>query len=100
MYSIAWKYGISSVHQINFELEYGPAGSWAELFGRSEAYRGSFLYKDQEMLNTYMLLDTWTSQTAYENFLENNKEEYIELSIKLAHLHLDEEKMGTYLLIE
>lgn len=100
MFSIVWRYNISSAHQVNFEHEYGPAGSWAKLFGKSEAYRGSFLNKDQEVLNTYMLIDTWASQNDYENFLEDNKEEYMQLSKKLAHLYLHEEKTGTYLLIE
>ncbi|GAA0892239.1 hypothetical protein GCM10009122_19180 [Fulvivirga kasyanovii] len=100
MHIVAWNYRTALAHKADFEHEYGPKGSWATFFRISQAYKGSFLYKLTEEPDTYMLLDTWTSQQAYENFLESNKKEYAELSKKLEHLYLQEEKTGTYQLIE
>lgn len=39
-----WQYDVAEDDVDSFESAYGPAGSWAELFSRSEGFRGTELF--------------------------------------------------------
>jgi len=98
-YSIIWKYKIKPASKEKFELEYGPGGTWFKLFSKSSSYTGSYLNRDEEDSNVYILIDTWTDKQSYEDFKEKNKEDYNRLSDQFQHLYEREEKVGSFDLI-
>lgn len=98
-YSIIWKYKVKSEKNELFRYEYGQEGSWSKLFNESGEYQGSFLYKSTSEPNTYLLVDRWISQQAYESFIESKRDAYDFLSYKFKNLYESEEKIGSYDLV-
>ena len=96
MYTIIWKYKVNKENQVEFEFEYGKVGTWSKLFMNSNNYLGSFLHKSLSMDHTYLLIDTWTDEKAYENFKNSNSIVYERLSSAFETLYESEEKMGTF----
>ena len=96
MYTIIWKYKIKAEFEDIFEKEYGTNGAWYNLFEESEDYRGSILYKSQEEVNSYFLMDTWTTKESYEAFKKSCDEIYRKLSSQFEYLYETEEKIGTF----
>ena len=99
MYSIIWKYEVKPTNQLRFETEYGKKGTWARLFQDSEDYLGSFLHKDKDLPDVYLLIDTWTDERSYENFKKANREAYDNLCYKFEKLYESEEKIGLFNLV-
>lgn len=96
MYSIIWRYKVKQNNKIEFELEYGSRGSWSKLFGESKSYKGSALYKSEEEIETYILIDTWTDKQSYEDFKKTRAEIYNKLSHKFENIYESEKLIGTY----
>lgn len=96
LYSIIWKYKIDLKHKNIFEFEYGSNGAWNLLFSTSEDYKKSYLHKSEDLPDTYLLIDTWTDKTSYDNFMKKNNAAYEELSTLFKHLYLTEEKIGAF----
>ncbi len=96
MHSVAWKYIVEKENQAEFEIEYGNGGTWSKLFANSKNYLGSFLKKNIEIDDNYLLIDTWTEKQFYNTFKEENKEIYNELSSKFERLYSEEEKIGEF----
>ncbi len=98
-YSVIWKYKVKLENIKIFEHEYGFEGTWFKLFSESKEYKGSFLHKSETEPNTYLLIDTWTSKQAYEDFKKLKQDAYNELSSKFEYLYDTEEKIGSYDLV-
>lgn len=96
MYSIVWKYTVDKENQEAFEFEYGKQGAWAKLFIKSKNYLGSFLHKNSEKNDEYLIIDTWTEKELYENFKKINKEKYEDMSSKFENFYNKEEKIGEF----
>lgn len=95
-YSVIWKYKIKPESKEKFEYEYGPHGAWFMLFNKSRSYSGSYLYKNEEEKNTYVLIDTWADKQSYEDFKKINAEAYTSLSAQFESLYETEEKIGSF----
>lgn len=96
MYAVVWKYKIKSKNKGKFEFEYGRNGTWAKLFAKSENYQGSFLYKSEDEVDTYILMDTWINKQSYADFIKMNQQKYNEISSGFEYLYLIEEKTGSF----
>lgn len=96
MYTVIWKYKIKPENKEKFEFEYGRNGTWAKLFAKSKNYRGSLLYKSEDEVDTYILMDTWINKQSYEDFIETNKEKYNKTSAGFEYLYLSEEKTESF----
>ena len=74
MHVILWRFRVRPGREREFETAYSPAGSWAALFARDPAYRGSDLMRATD--GTYLTLDRWDSKEAYEAFRARHAAEY------------------------
>lgn len=99
-YSVIWKYKVKPDHVKTFEQEYGSKGTWCRLFNKSKDYTGSFLHKNMEENNTYVLIDTWTNKESYDGFKDIHSEIYNELSRKFEIIYESEEKIGEFNQVE
>ncbi|MBS1978126.1 MAG: antibiotic biosynthesis monooxygenase [Bacteroidetes bacterium] len=99
-WSVIWQYKIKPEHRDEFEREYGPQGSWAALFSRSKDYTGSYLHLSEEVPDTYLLIDTWNSKTAYEAFKKTFAEDYDSLSRRFEPFYETEDRIGTFTRVE
>ncbi|HYI11907.1 MAG TPA: hypothetical protein VEK57_22820 [Thermoanaerobaculia bacterium] len=90
MFVVIWRF--TTATPAEFEREYGPNGSWATLFGRSEDYGGTDLLKDGD---TYLTMDWWLTRAAYEQFRIDHAADYAALDARCEALTASEESWGS-----
>jgi heme-degrading monooxygenase HmoA len=79
-----------------FERVYGPNGEWAEFFRQGRGYVGTELLRDVETPNRYLVVDRWESADAYNAFVAERREEYME-RVDGTRFHYDSElRFGTF----
>lgn len=95
-YATVWEFTVPSDRAAEFERHYGPAGAWAELFGRAPGYRGTLLLHHLPSPMRYVTIDRWTSREAYRAFRETYRAEYERLDTSFAGLATSERHLGEY----
>ena len=79
-----------------FERVYGPTGEWAEFFRRGRGFIGTELLRDVESPSRYLVVDRWESADAYNTFVGEHREEYME-RVDATRFHYDSElRLGTF----
>ncbi len=84
-FGIVWRYRVDAAHRPDFERAYAPGGDWAELFGRSDGYRGTELIR-AERPGEYLTVDRWVTEEAFDAFMEEWGDEYAGLDRRLEPL--------------
>jgi heme-degrading monooxygenase HmoA len=87
---IIWEFRIKPEKQAEFEHYYASTGPWANLFRKSEAYRGTTLVRDIERPERYLVTDVWADLAAFQNFKASYQDDYDELD-KLGEQFTEEE---------
>jgi heme-degrading monooxygenase HmoA len=77
----------------DFELVYGPDGTWAQLFARDRDFLGTELLREADR---YLVLDRWRSADAYARFGQAFASEYEALSAETEALYLEETRLGAF----
>jgi heme-degrading monooxygenase HmoA len=79
-----------------FERVYGPEGEWAGFFRGGRGYVGTELLRDVEAPGRYLVVDRWESAEAYNAFIAEHREEYME-RVDATRFHYDSElRFGTF----
>jgi heme-degrading monooxygenase HmoA len=85
------------VHEsAEFERVYGTDGEWAEFFGQGRGYIGTELLRDIEGPGRYLVIDRWESADAYNAFVAERREEYMERVDATRFLFDSELRFGTF----
>jgi heme-degrading monooxygenase HmoA len=79
-----------------FEREYGPEGTWAAFFRSGAGYIGTELLRDLEIPHRYLVVDRWESGEAYNEFVADNREEYMRRVDESAFHYEHELRIGTF----
>ena len=79
-----------------FERVYGPEGEWAAFFREGRGYIGTELLSDLEAPGRYLVIDRWESADAYNSFVAEHREEYMERVDATAFHHDSELRFGTF----
>ena len=79
-----------------FEKIYGADGEWARLFLGDEAYIGTELIHHFNASRSYVTLDFWTSEKAYDDFRNRHLAEYEVLDKKCETLTENEREIGKF----
>ena len=93
-YLIIWEFNVPVGMEKQFEQTYGPQGEWAQLFRRDEAFLGTELTRSRD--GTYLTLDFWKSQTAYEAFLQRHAADYKAIDQKCEQITESEREVGKF----
>jgi hypothetical protein len=96
MFLILWEFDVKLGFEDRFESVYGPTGAWAQMFLRDPAYQRTLLLRDPVRMRTYVTLDFWASQKAYESFRQANLDAYPVLDKRCEELTSAERKIGTF----
>lgn len=96
MFVALWEFHVKPGSEQRFESVYGPSGDWAKLFSRDPLYRQTVLLRDPSRPRTYLTLDSWATQEAYESFRKAHGEDYRALDRKCEALTTAERKIGNY----
>jgi heme-degrading monooxygenase HmoA len=91
MFVILWEYEVKPDFVKRFETIYGPAGDWVQLFQTDANFRQTRLLADHSRPNSYVTIDYWESQTAYEHFRIVNRAAYEALDRATEGLTLREQ---------
>jgi len=79
-----------------FERVYGANGEWAEFFRQGLGYIGTELLRDVEAPNRYLVIDRWETADAYNAFVAEHREAYME-RVDATGFHYDSElRFGTF----
>jgi heme-degrading monooxygenase HmoA len=79
-----------------FERVYGTDGEWAQFFRQGRGYIGTELLRDAEVAGRYLVVDRWESADAYNSFVAERREEYME-RVDATRFHYDSElRFGTF----
>ncbi len=94
MIEILWEFAVRQEKVSDFEHHYGPAGSWAQLFRRSPAYRGTTLLRDSG--HRYITRDCWDSLESFRDFRRQHALEYDELDRTCEGYTESERQLGVF----
>lgn len=86
-----WRFRVAEESIGEFELAYGPLGSWVTLFSKARGYRGTSLQRSDSFPGEYRLVDRWESRDAWNAFRRDYSEEYERLDRDCERLTLAEE---------
>jgi quinol monooxygenase YgiN len=99
MYVVIWEFLIKGDSREEFEKNYGPQGTWAQLFRKGKGYLGTDLLRDLNKPGRYMTIDRWTSQSALEDFKTQRRGEYDEIDRRCESLTERETQIGSFELV-
>jgi heme-degrading monooxygenase HmoA len=95
-YLIIWEFQVRAGMEQGFERVYGSDGDWARLFIQDESYFGTHLVRSLNRERTYVTLDFWRSQPAYDKFRKRHFVKYTALDQKCEDLTESERKIGEF----
>jgi heme-degrading monooxygenase HmoA len=79
-----------------FERVYGTDGEWAQFFRQGRGYIGTELLRDVEAPGRYLVIDRWESADAYNAFVAERQEEYMQ-RVDATRFHYDSElRFGSF----
>jgi heme-degrading monooxygenase HmoA len=93
---IVWRFTAKPDRMTDFERHYNSEGSWAQLFGRSPAFRGTTLLRDSSAPNRYLLWDCWDSLASFDRFKHEHGAEYAALDNQCEKLTEEEVNVGVF----
>lgn len=95
MYQLVWRYECSTDQKDEFEETYRRNGKWFHFYEQSDDFLGLELIKQVDK-NDYLVVDSWVSKEAHEEFMSQNKAEYDQLNGQFKQLYDKEEFLGFY----
>jgi heme-degrading monooxygenase HmoA len=93
---IMFEFQIRPGMEKRFEKAYGAKGDWARLFRQDESFIATELLHVLKDRRTYVTLDFWTSQEAYDAFRRRHFAEYEAFDQKCDALTETEREIGRF----
>ena len=98
--TIIWRFTAKQGKEEEFEGIYGPNGDWAVLFRKGDGYAGTELHNNQEIPQSYLVIDRWQSRDAFKRFKERFTKEYSALDVRCEELTEREEHVGDFNMLD
>jgi hypothetical protein len=96
MVEILWEYEVKPECVEEFLRHYASGGTWARLFARDAAWRGTALLRSTEQALRYVTRDAWTDLAAYNSFRRRCAAEYAEIDTACRALTTEERLIGIF----
>ncbi|HTJ30255.1 MAG TPA: antibiotic biosynthesis monooxygenase [Acidobacteriaceae bacterium] len=96
MFIVMWQFDIAEEQAASFEAAYGPAGTWAGLFGSSPEYLGTELLRDAYVPGRYVTIDRWSGEEAFRSFRAAHDADYEKLDRACDALTASESRIGAF----
>jgi len=91
-----WKFHPPQGREEGFAAAYDGQGTWAELFSRTNGYRGTTLLRPAEPDGWWLTIDSWESVADFEAFQRDFGAEYRTLDAQLEGIAGQEEFVGAF----
>jgi len=96
VYTYLWEFIVEPEHVDEFERQYGPQGSWVELFRRAPGYLQTLLLRDSTDSRRFVTIDRWDSPEAYRRFRSAFISQYADLDRRCEKLTARETLLGNF----
>lgn len=96
MVRFVWEFVARCDRLQDFEKYYANSGPWAELFRKSEGYRGTVLLRDAENALRFLTIDSWDNASAYRAMRERFAKEHEELDRFCEAFTESERRIGEF----
>ena len=96
VYTYLWGFIVEPEHVDEFERQYGPQGSWVELFRRAPGYLQTLLLRDSTDSRRFVTIDRWESPEAYRRFRSAFSAQYTDLDRRCERLTVRETLLGNF----
>ena len=96
MLHIVWEFHARPERLAEFELHYGPNGSWAQLFRNGAGYRQTLMLRDNQDRNRFLVIDIWDRAESFATFKQNFDLEYTALDKRCEELTVVESLIGNF----
>jgi quinol monooxygenase YgiN len=100
MITIVWQYTINPEHRDSFLSYYNAAGEWVKIFRQAKGYIDTELLESTLSNESFMTIDRWTSEAAYDEFLKEHAVQYGELDRLCAECTIQEKFVGKYVTVD
>jgi len=95
-YTCLWEFIVEQNRTDEFERNYGPEGSWVQLFRQSPGYIETILLRDSADEQRFVTIDRWESAEAYRAFRATFSRQYAELDERCEQLTIAETAIGCF----
>lgn len=95
-YTYVWEFRVATDAIADFERHYGPDGTWATLFKRSQGYIETLLLADRSLPGRYLTVDRWLDEAAYLSFRSRFAADYAALDSECEALTIEETFIGAF----
>ncbi len=92
---IIWQFQVREGMEKRFEKIYGPHGDWVQFFVQANAYVTTELVHRPNS-RSYLTLDFWASETAYDAFRKQHRTEYTTIDLKCEGMTENEREIGRF----
>jgi quinol monooxygenase YgiN len=82
MFRVIWELKVKFKEREKCEAFYDPKGEWVKYFSKSPDYLGTDLLESGEGDGIFLLIDEWTSEEAFQSYLQSRQAEYHQLEEK------------------
>ena len=76
MFQVIWELKVKFKEREKFEKFYDPKGEWVRFFGKSPEYEGTDVLESGEGDGIFLVIDEWSSEEAYIEFVKSRKADY------------------------
>lgn len=95
-FACIWQFHVAPASREAFLLQYGPRGSWAQLFRAYRGYLGTELLQDIGDPDRFLTVDSWESEQSYRAFRSAAAAEYERLDALCEGLTTQELLVGAF----
>src|SRR5579863_9476886 len=92
---VIWQFQVREGMEKRFEKIYGPHGDWVQLFAQDNAFVRTELVRESNSAS-YLTLDFWTSEKAYDAFRKRNRAKYKALDLRCEGMTESEREIGRF----
>jgi heme-degrading monooxygenase HmoA len=76
MFQVIWELKVKFKEREKFELFYDPKGEWVKFFSKSPEYQGTDVLESGEGDGIFLVIDEWSSEEAFTEFVKSRKADY------------------------
>lgn len=100
VYIRIWELQAKPGSEEEFEKVFGPGGEWEVLFKKSRAFLHTDIFRDLETNGRYVIVDHFSSQSGFQEFLKEFRGEYDALDKKCEGLCASDTRLGSFVEVQ
>ena len=91
-FAYIWEYIVKKDQRTEFKKNYGPEGTWVQLFRKAEVYLSTDLHQDSSNPNRFITVDFWKSRKDRDQFRNQFADEFNALD-EICENYTDKERL-------